>query len=678
MVFVVAMFAGIDEIDWTSMPHAYGPATEMPEVIRGLISKKKRIRSWAQDCMWGGIHHQGDVYECTLRAVPFLLEAAATPGLPGRPTILRLLASIGSAEIDDLGRLPETRGQWRAAQPAVAQGHQVFLELLGDDRKKVRRAAPEALLVHRDRTAETLAALQGRLTVEKDVAARAATIEAIGVIARRLRAGHLHGADFGELLAWLGDLTRESTHPDVRLAAFTERLRLTDEPDDDLASTLYDMLGKTDAIDLRDLREALGDRVGVRNSLLARTLREGPAARRGNAMWAAAGATSHWRGDYSDVMLACVELLPDPRTRPLGLRMLTGDSWPLVAPVADRVFEFVEAELGRGTPVYAAQEPDFWSFDGGTVWALTTTLAKLRDPRALPLIARALEEDALPVDCRPPLFAYRDEIVPLVPLLCRQLRRAMAAGDHKSGLNLLWHLHHTGPAAAEALPEVSALVPYDDDFWGESLLALAAMGPAAGPALPLVRERLANGGPRLVGHAARTLAAIEGAPAEAELRPLLAHEDAHVRSGAADGLRAIGVPAGEVLHAYAEDDYWSLRPIGPEAAPLVPRLRAAVETARWPEGLLTLLWKITGDTGTYLPALMENFTRERSCHKLTAEIWAEMGPAAAAAEPLLRAELANPVRSTYRPNSHSSSDVESDEAFLRTCRTALASVTAAV
>ncbi|MFD1366131.1 HEAT repeat domain-containing protein [Actinoplanes sichuanensis] len=665
----------MDEIDWTSMRHAYGPATEMPEVLRGLVAKRKRIRSWAQDCMWGGIHHQGDVYECTLRAVPFLLEAAAAPGVPGRPTILRLLASIGSAEVDDLGRLPETGGLWRAAQPAVAEGHPTFLALLADDRKKVRRAATEALLVDRERTAETLSALRGRLAVEKDVATRAAVIEAIGVIARRLRAGRLHGADFDELLGWLGGLAAGSPHPDVRLAAFTERLRLTDEPDDDLATTLYDMLGATDAIDLRDLREALGDRVTVRNTLLARTLREGPPARKNNAMWAASGATSHWRGDYSDVMLACVELLPDPRTRPLGLRMLTGDSWPLVAPVADRVFEFVEAALDRGAPVYAAQKPDFWSFDGGTVWALTTTLAKLRDPRVLPIIARALEEDALPVDCRPPLFAYRDEIVPLVPLLRRQIRRTIAAGDHQSGLNLLWHLHRAGPAAAEALPEVSALVPYDD-FWGESLRALAVMGPAAAPALPLVRERLADGDPRTVGHAAEALAAIEGGTAEAELRALLADADAHVRTGAANGLRAIGVPAVEVLHAYAEDDYWSLRTIGPDAAPLVPRLRAAVETARWPEGVLTLLWQITGDTGTYLPALMENFTRERSRHNLTAEIWAEMGPAAAAAEPLLRAELANPVRATYRPNSHGSSDVEDDEAFVTTCRRALAAVTA--
>ncbi|GLW33312.1 hypothetical protein Areg01_62500 [Actinoplanes regularis] len=669
------MFAGMDEIDWASMRHAYGPATEMPEVIRGLIAERKKTRSWAQDCMWAGIHHQGDVYECTLRAVPFLLEAAATPDLPGRAEILRLLASIGSAEVDDLDALPATGGLWRAAQPAVAQGHSTFLTLLADRTKGVRRSAPEVLLVCRDRTAETVRSLRERLAVEKDVATRAAMISAIGTIVRRLRAGHLDGADSDELFAWLGELVAGSPHPDVRLAALTERLRLTDESDDDLASTLHDMLGETDAIDLRDLREALGDRVAVRNSLLTRIVRAGSDSRRLNAMWAASGAASHWRGDYSDLMLAFTELLPNSRTRPLALRMLAGDSWPLVAPVADRVFGFIEEALGRGAPVYAAQKPHFWSFEGGTIWTLTTTLAQLRDPRALPIIARALEEDVLPVGCRPPLYAYREEIAPLVPLLGGQIRRAITDGDHEAGLDLLWNLRRAGPAAVEALPEVSALVPYDTS-WGQSLLALAEMGPAASSAAPLVRERLVNGGPRIIGQAAETLAAVLGGTAEAELRALLAHEHADVRKGAANGLRAIGVPAAEVLHAYAENDYWSLRTVGPAAVHLVPRLRAAVTKAFFPEAVLTLLWKITGDTDTYLPALLENWRRKRTRNNLTAEAWIEMGPAAAAAEPLLRAELAEPVRSTYEPGSHGSADIEDDEAYLALCRKALAAVTA--
>jgi hypothetical protein len=185
---------------------------------------------------------------------------------------------------------------------------------------------------------------------------------------------------------------------------------------------------------------------------------------------------------------------------------------------------------------------------------------------------------------------------------------------------------------------------------------------------------MANGDPRILGQAAETLTALLGGTAEAELRALLTHEEADARRGAADGLRAIGVPAAEVVHAYAEDDYWSLRTVGPAAAHLVPRLRAAVPKTRWPEVVLTLLWKITGDTGTYLPALLENWRRDRSRNSLTAEAWTEMGPAAAEAEPLLRAELANPVRSTYSPNSHGSADVENDEEYLAQCRKALAAV----
>ncbi|MBU2668410.1 HEAT repeat domain-containing protein [Actinoplanes bogorensis] len=654
---------GLDEVDWASMRHAYGPATGMPDLIRGLTSEKKRVRAWAQECMWSGVHHQGDVYECTLRAVPFLLEAAATPGRPGRGGVLRLLASIGSAEIDDLGRLPTTGGFWRAAQPAVAAGHTMFLELLGDRRKKVRRAATEALLVCRDREAETVAALRERLAVEKHSGVRTAILAAAGTIARR-------AGNPADLLDWLRDLVARSPHADVRLAALTERLRLTGDTDDDLEPTLYAMLGETDAIDLRDLREALGDRVAVRNRLLARVVREGSEDRQVNAMWAAGGAMDHWRGDYHDLMLAFTELLPRP-TRSLGLRILTGDTWPLAAPVADEVFAYIDDELGRGRPAYAGQEQDFWSFEGGPIWALTTTLARLGDPRAVPIITRALEEDLLPVGCRPPLTAFGAGIAPLMPLLRGQIQRAIAAGDHDAGRSLLWNLREAGP---EVLPEVLALLPYDGS-WGPSLMVLTALGPAASPAAPLLRDRIRTGDPATIGNAAQTLAAVVGEEAEPELRALLTHEHSDVRRGAATGLRRIGVPAGEVVHAYTADDHATLRELGPAAAHLVPQLRADLETTRWPELVLTTLWKITGDAETYLPPFLKQWQQTRSRNAAIAGAWIEMGPAAAEAEPLLRAELAHPVRSTYEPNSRGSADIQTDEAFLAQCRRALAAVT---
>jgi hypothetical protein len=82
------------------MEHAYGPAEEVPDLLRGLVSGDPAVRELALDGMYGAVHHQGDVYECTIVSIPFLLEAVAHPELPGRGAIVELLASIGGADVD--------------------------------------------------------------------------------------------------------------------------------------------------------------------------------------------------------------------------------------------------------------------------------------------------------------------------------------------------------------------------------------------------------------------------------------------------------------------------------------------------------------------------------------------------------------------------------------------------
>src|SRR5262245_27721007 len=84
------------------MSHAYGPADEVPDLLRELVSEDPAVRESALDEMYGAVHHQGDVYECTVASIPFLLEAAALPDLPGRSGIVQLLASIGGADWDEV------------------------------------------------------------------------------------------------------------------------------------------------------------------------------------------------------------------------------------------------------------------------------------------------------------------------------------------------------------------------------------------------------------------------------------------------------------------------------------------------------------------------------------------------------------------------------------------------
>lgn len=88
------VFEGLDDIDWASLEHAYGSAEDVPEWIRGLIDPDPAVREESLDAMYGSVHHQGDVYDSTVAAVPFLIEALTAPDVPGRAEIASLLASI--------------------------------------------------------------------------------------------------------------------------------------------------------------------------------------------------------------------------------------------------------------------------------------------------------------------------------------------------------------------------------------------------------------------------------------------------------------------------------------------------------------------------------------------------------------------------------------------------------
>ncbi len=84
------------------------------------------------------------------------------------------------------------------------------------------------------------------------------------------------------------------------------------------------------------------------------------------------------------------------------------------------------------------------------------------------------------------------------------------------------------------------------------------------------------------------------------------------------------------------------------------------------------LWTISGDVDATLPTLVQAWTGKRYAYQGIADCWAEMGPRAAVAEPLLRAELADPARATY---DGSSAAIPDDEQFLVAVAQALAAVT---
>ena len=89
------MLEDLDKIDWSKLKHAYGEATDVPNLLRSLLSNDKKVRDDAMYELCGNILHQGTVYEASSYAIPFLQELLKSPDTPDKASIAALLADMG-------------------------------------------------------------------------------------------------------------------------------------------------------------------------------------------------------------------------------------------------------------------------------------------------------------------------------------------------------------------------------------------------------------------------------------------------------------------------------------------------------------------------------------------------------------------------------------------------------
>ncbi|HEY9372745.1 MAG TPA: PBS lyase, partial [Streptomyces sp.] len=113
--------------------------------------------------------------------------------------------------------------------------------------------------------------------------------------------------------------------------------------------------------------------------------------------------------------------------------------------------------------------------------------------------------------------------------------------------------------------------------------------------------------------------------------------------------------------------------IGPAAAAAAPALRRCLTS---PDLWLRVecaaaLWRVAGDAEATLPVLLAAWEENRHTRVTVAECLAEMGPAAARAEPAIRAELARRRRHNVVAGGAGSHDIHEDEKLLTLCRAAL-------
>ena len=190
------MLNGLDAIDWGALKHAYGEASDVPDLLRGLLSADPNIREDAIHELFGNIWHQGTVYSASAAAVPFLFELLAADETHEKSTIACLLASIaagrGYLEVHAVGEFGEPawrkilRDKGKSLEAELAREymevHAVHLSVspelphllpyLCDDDPEVRISVAEALARHPEHIAVSLPALKTALESETSAEVR--------------------------------------------------------------------------------------------------------------------------------------------------------------------------------------------------------------------------------------------------------------------------------------------------------------------------------------------------------------------------------------------------------------------------------------------------------------------------------------------------------------------------
>ncbi|MET7399375.1 HEAT repeat domain-containing protein [Dactylosporangium sp. NPDC005572] len=692
----------LDDVPWRRFQHAYGPADDVPALLRGLAHPDAWRAARHLDELWSKVRHQGGSEPPAALAVPFLIAAAADPATHGRDRVLLLAAEAGRRSHDggdrragllraaepsiDVGDCPRT-STVRAAREAVAADAGTLVALLADRDPAVRATAAYALAAACSPPSWVRPALRTRLATEAEPPVR------ISLILALTQLGVEH--DEPDTAARAERFWRDAARPpDVRLAGALAWLCASPDP---APPALLDVLAAIppeaeqwlsrvpwpDDIPRRGglaawLVAFLGDDAPDTQLLLAERLAAAPdPAVAASALHAAHELARTWRthsGAAVDLLSRHLEHPEREVARTAARHLASAGEVP--PPIADRV----AASLAHPDPEVHA-------------WA-AVTLAHRGDPRSVAPLAALLRREDWPwpepyrrgTYIAPP-EALLDRLHPfaaaLLPAVLHRLATPDRAGWQHVRRDLLAGLAEwpatdllTGPPPAD--PRTGPADPHSSA--AEQTTTSLHGGPAAPPAdlrsgpveqtTASIRARPAAAPTAglLDGPAEQTTTGLHGGPA-VQTTAGLRSGPAEQPTGATDTLLALlpqsaGVPriprqrgaAGQAhagsagarsTVAHLGGIVTVLGRIGPAAAAAVPVLDRLTADAA-PADLAALVWarwRITGDRADATAATLAELAtghgeRSPSWDRDRADALrrlADLGPAAAAQEPTLRA-----------------------------------------
>jgi hypothetical protein len=597
------MLDDLVRVDWAGLTHAYGPADDLPGLLRGLAQGDDD----ALYELYGNIWHQGTVYPATAYAVPYLIRLLDGPD-SDTAGILGLLDEIARARA---GR------EDAAAHLAVAAGLPSYLRLLAAHPEQGVRAAVAATIgaLGQAVAGGASAALRQAATGDSDPTVRAAAVLALGVRGDGV-AEHLDDpAPLPRLTAALAMARTESALP-AAAVSILER---------DAPACLGDIerLPEFDDDPLVWVLRGLRHRWELQVDLVTAWLRHPDPAVREGAAYAAEEPLMHWRPAAGRLAPALAAAVADPEKKVYhwAVRNL--------------------ANAGRAATAYADQLAA--AMDQHREPVAVTALARMGDPRADAYLAAVLA--ALPDADIDRLGGAFDALGPWADRCRAVITGAIPsapAGRPREGL--MRAAHRVGVPAAELLP---VLRREADRHPRAVARVLGDLGPSAAEALPeLQAMRRAGAG----WDAELAIWRITGATGELLARVRAAISD-RVEPEALEVLAAVGPAAGDL-------------------AGLLPR-KFDSDDARQALWAAVAYWKLTADPVPVVPVLLR-FLNCGPRGMVAVQCLGDIGPAAEAAAPVLRAAVESPYRQWQL--SVGEDGVRQDEAWRDACSAALARI----
>lgn len=181
-----ALLAGIEAIPWHDLHHAYGPADDVPDQLRMLLTDDPEVQDDAWEMLYSNIFHQGNVWEATPYTIPFFLQLLAYDGPPPKISILWMLTTLveGRSYFVERSFNLEERDKWQerlakqgidleaeihkgrtaveAINQAACEGIPLYFELLDHPDPEIRIAAYTLLGILRGRSEQIVPRLHMR------------------------------------------------------------------------------------------------------------------------------------------------------------------------------------------------------------------------------------------------------------------------------------------------------------------------------------------------------------------------------------------------------------------------------------------------------------------------------------------------------------------------------------